>query len=279
MFIYPYVNGSGSVNRLKEIMDIKSIKLTNSKFKPSKDKTVINWGCSGIPKEIVDGCNLINHPMAVKVASNKLFTLTRLEDENIPHPPFSTEVEEAIHWLNEGKIVVGREILNGHSGNGIVLFEGKESLDNLCQSNLPLYTLYIPKIEEYRLHVMGDEVILVQKKGVLRNFIPNDYRIRNHDNGFIFIKNNVDVSQVAKDICVKTIQTLGLDFGAVDLIYNKYRDQYYVLEVNTAPGMEGSTGETYAQGFNKFFNVPLKKRENTNKVELKFQRMEIEEED
>jgi D-alanine-D-alanine ligase-like ATP-grasp enzyme len=40
-----------------------------------------------------------------------------------------------------------------------------------------------------------------------------------------------------------------LDFGAVDIIYNAKRNECYVLEVNTAPGLEGTTVEKYATKF------------------------------
>ena len=43
------------------------------------------------------------------------------------------------------------------------------------------------------------------------------------------------------------IKALGLDFGAVDIIYNEAEDQHYVLEVNTAPGLEGTTLQKYTE--------------------------------
>jgi hypothetical protein len=42
---------------------------------------------------------------------------------------------------------------------------------------------------------------------------------------------------------------LELDFGAVDLIWNENQNVVYVLEVNTAPGMEGTTLENYCDAF------------------------------
>jgi D-alanine-D-alanine ligase-like ATP-grasp enzyme len=42
---------------------------------------------------------------------------------------------------------------------------------------------------------------------------------------------------------------LGLDFGAADVLFNARRNQAYVLEVNTAPGLEGQTVNDYAEAF------------------------------
>jgi len=46
------------------------------------------------------------------------------------------------------------------------------------------------------------------------------------------------------------VNCLGLDFGAVDIIYNQKKDVSFVLEVNTAPGLEGSTLNEYVKEFN-----------------------------
>ena len=42
---------------------------------------------------------------------------------------------------------------------------------------------------------------------------------------------------------------LQLDFGAVDVIWNEAQKRAYVLEVNTAPGIEGTTLMRYASAF------------------------------
>jgi len=45
------------------------------------------------------------------------------------------------------------------------------------------------------------------------------------------------------------IAALGLDFGAVDIIWNNHYQLATVLEVNTAPGLEGQTITDYANYF------------------------------
>jgi len=55
-------------------------------------------------------------------------------------------------------------------------------------------------------------------------------------------------------VALAAVSALGLDFGAVDIIYNEHENQYYVLEVNTAPGLEGTTVEKYAEAFAKEFS-------------------------
>jgi D-alanine-D-alanine ligase-like ATP-grasp enzyme len=43
------------------------------------------------------------------------------------------------------------------------------------------------------------------------------------------------------------IINLGLDFGAVDIIYNEKNNRWVVLEVNTAPGLSGETLNRYVE--------------------------------
>ena len=47
----------------------------------------------------------------------------------------------------------------------------------------------------------------------------------------------------------KAVAALGLDFGAVDVIYNEKYGRAYVLEVNTAPGLGEGIAIMYARVF------------------------------
>jgi glutathione synthase/RimK-type ligase-like ATP-grasp enzyme len=55
-----------------------------------------------------------------------------------------------------------------------------------------------------------------------------------------------------QETAVKAIIKLGLDFGAVDIIQTP-DGHGWVLEVNTAPAIEGSTVDAYADAFAELF--------------------------
>ena len=57
---------------------------------------------------------------------------------------------------------------------------------------------------------------------------------------------------------IKAVELCGLYFGAVDMIWNAYKKQGYVLEINTAPGLEGQTVENYAEHFAKSTKLKLR---------------------
>jgi len=151
--------------------------------------------------------------------------------------------------LSEKKAVVCRTILNGHSGAGIVIATNEEEL-----VDAPLYVEYIPKKEEYRVHIFKGEVLHCQRKARKLEH-PADkvnWQIRNHANGFIFeIKEPEDVPEMCIEQALLAVQAVGLDFGAVDVIWNEKQQKAYVLEINTAPGLEGSTLDKYVEAFIK----------------------------
>lgn len=74
-----------------------------------------------------------------------------------------------------------------------------------------------------------------------------DYQVRNHANGWIYARDAIDEpNAMVLEQAKLAITALGLDFGAVDIIWNQHRQMAYVLEVNTAPGLEGTTLIKYA---------------------------------
>lgn len=253
MFIYPYKMGSKSVGVIKSGLDARIIRLENSKFKGSPNKVVVNWGNSHMNKEL-ENCLVLNKPEIVAEITNKL-KFFHLMPDSVRVPEFTTDPEVAKGWITEGSKVVCRSVLSGHSGEGIDVVD-KEELIDVLSSSTKVYVKYIPKKEEYRVHVMGGVPILVQRKAK-KHDIPSDlvnWQVRNHHNGFVFVKNDVNEPEDVTKQALAAMEASGLDFGAVDVIYNEYRKQAFVLEINTAPGLEGTTGDTYIDNFKNYIN-------------------------
>lgn len=249
--IYSYKYGSASAKALAEALDVKRIKHDRSRFRGNQNKIVLNWGASEVPEEVAK-CRVLNPAEEVKKASNKLEFFRTMQGASWL-PAFTEERSEAARWLNaEGGAVVCRTILNGHSGTGIVLSESEEEL-----VAAPLYVRYIKKKEEYRVHVFAEhfmgqldsyEVFDIQRKARRLDAGPEEinWQIRNHQNGFIYQRDDVQCPQVVQQAAVECLARTGLDFGAVDVIYNDHNRKAYVLEINTAPGLSGTTIENYS---------------------------------
>lgn len=242
---------SDGANELKELMNLKKIKTMGSKFKGSSTKTVINWGSVDLPNEVLKS-KVLNHPDKIRKSSNKLEFFVTISRSKYPDiiPPFTTDKNKVFEWLKKGHWVVARTVLNGSGGKGIVMIHKDDTDVKIPEA--PLYVLYIPKHEEYRVHVVNKKVIAVQRK-TLSSKIDNkaevNWKIRNLENGFIYQRSNVNPDQQVLDVAIKAMEVLGLDFGGVDVVWGKNDKKAYVLEINTAPGLQGTTVEDYKKAF------------------------------
>ena len=244
MKIYSYNNASASALALSAALGVKRIK---HEGKPLRVKgAVINWGRSTLPR--LESCStLVNGHTGVAAAANKLSAFKTL-DEYVRCPSWTEHRDEASLLILGGSTVVCRTILNGHSGNGIVIAKTQDEL-----VDAPLYTRYVKKAQEYRIHVHAGEVFFVQRKARDKG-VPDDqvnWQVRNHQNGFIYANQNVEVSHEAKEQARLAVAALGLDFGAVDIILGS-DSVFYVLEVNTAPGLSGTTLDKYVEQFRRY---------------------------
>lgn len=255
-FLLPYRRGSKSVTALLQgADDLKGIRTEGSKYKSREGDLVINWGNSS-PDVDLSAATVLNDPERVGYASNKLnffreMTEVREGDVNPRVPDWSQSQEEVSGWLEDGLTVFARTKLTGNSGEGIVILE---TIDDFAQNKFKsntLFTKYVKKKNEYRLHFWKGEVFDVQRKAKRTDAGDVDWRIQNTAGGFIFSRNNIgDVPEDVMTQSQKCIDLLGLDFGAIDVIYNRLRDEAYVLEVNTAPGLEGTTLMNYLEKIN-----------------------------
>lgn len=131
----------------------------------------------------------------------------------------------------------GRQ-LRHHGGSDITLVLQSEDFAARVASGSQFFTKFIPSTAEYRVWIYRRKHLGTYVK-VLAH--PEQYRGigRNYDNGFSFnLVDSASVPRVAVDMAAQAVTSLGLDFGAVDMLLGK-DGQYYVLEVNTAPGVEG----------------------------------------
>lgn len=260
-WLYPYKAGTAGGKELITALKGKRIKLGSRKkpWKWNKNKVVINWGSRSLEGLSQEAQNrALNPPGAVIRAVDKLRFFSGLRgtptQEYVPH---STETKaQAQTWIDSGYTVVARTILNGHSGAGIIICapKGKNELPEA-----PLYTKYIPKDQEFRIH------ILKAPNGVFDNFYNQrkvkreDFEgkhnrfVRCFDNGYTYQHNDIDIPPTVISTAITVFSQTGLDFGAVDVIYVKKDNKAYVLEINTAPGLTGLSVERYAEVFKKYF--------------------------
>lgn len=248
--IYPYKLGSRSARNLARLLNTRCVR-PNGRYVPKRNHVVISLGAQTVPnwaqRAAYRNVHIVNKWDQLESAQNKITALRVLKANNISVPIFTHSREEARAYFTQPRsIVFCRTLLRAHGGRGIVIARSPEDL-----VYAPLYTKYFKKESEYRVHVFKGQVIDIAQKRLVnverRQAIEGvrNQLVRNLENGWIYAREGVNISEELKTACVKACSVLHLDFGAVDCATND-RGEYVIFEVNTAPGLEGTTLQRYA---------------------------------
>jgi len=241
LFIAPYKMGSESAKALAQALNVKRI--DGTKIMPF-NTTIINWGRDNLTLRNRGGLRILNSNTSVALAKNKLYTLETLQQHGVSIPDWTTSKHTVVDWLRNDGYAYARRHLVGQQGSGIEIVTADVYEVPTC----PLYTKAIHKAHEYRVHVAGGNVIDYSKKK-RKAGSDSSGLIKNSVNGWVFCRDGVDLPVVVKDQALKALAAVGLDFGALDIVYKERDNKAYVLEINTAPGIEGTTLDRYVEYF------------------------------
>lgn len=212
--------GSGSLKRLQQALtEHEGYKVWRSRF-PKQQRRNLLYG---------DGKD--------KITQYQFF-----QDQGLPALAFTTKHEEALSWVQEGIVVVARKLTRSSEGKGIVVAETPESLPLA-----PVYTQYKKKKKEFRVHVFDDKVVSVLEKRKKKGFDGVDHKVRNTANGYVFCRENVVEPEGIRELALKASKVTSSLFKGVDIGYNEKLNQLFVIEVNSAPGMQGTTVTDYTK--------------------------------
>lgn len=211
---------------------------------PRQYTHVINWGNSA---PITTRGTIFNQPEKISDATNKQRAFWTMGAAQVTIPEWQTTPPT----VREGEIWLARTVLNGSGGEGIVVLRAGDTVPRA-----PLYVRYVRKLREFRVHVVRGEAIFVQEK-LRRNGAEqtrDQQLLRNYNNGWVFAVSTVSLEspeiQPLIAEAIKAVVALGLDFGAVDCLLERSTNKPYVLEVNTAPGLDSPSLLTaYSQSF------------------------------
>lgn len=160
---------------------------------------------------------------------------------NIPCPEYTTNRQQASEWIDGGSVVFARTLTRASEGRGIVV---AETVDQLVDA--PVYTKYTKKKREFRVHIFKDRVVQVVEKRKRAGWTGDrDTRIRNTANGYVFCRSVDNPPPGLSELALKASLVTNSDFKGVDIGYNELKDQLFVIEVNSAPGIEGSNVDDY----------------------------------
>lgn len=245
IILYPYKMGSASAkaiqaNLMQEVGHThKTLRVyPNRRYRKRSTDLVINWGAS---REAQWGSPSLNQPAAVTIAANKLKTFEALRDV-CPLPQWTTDKQSAQHWVNDGYKVFCRQLLTGSGGDGIIV-----SSEGVLP-DAPLYTRSFNKTREYRVHVWKGNILDVQEKRKREGTgVRSDNDVWNFSNDFIFARESIELPPEIREVAIEVVHSLHLDFGAIDIGYNHREGTMALFEVNTAPGLTGTTLNKYVE--------------------------------
>lgn len=249
-------------------------------------RTIIRLGSTTSTKEILEGLKLkdksaniveINTPTAIKNSANKLlmkqcFTESKIKtadwwvlDRGLEFMSKITNTNTHIGSLPYPIVV---KHIYGSRGNGNTLIKDRAELEKWLKgktlSNY-IFEKFYNYNREYRLHVTADGCFYTCRK-MLKSDTPEEKRwFRNDSNSVWVLEKNehfdkpINWDNIIKD-CVKALNSVGLDFGAVDLRVQsttvtdklekevqRKNPEYIVVEINSAPSFGKITALKYLE--------------------------------
>ena len=181
----------------------------------------------------------INTAEAIELAADKIRMKQKLLDEGIPTPKFTEDLP-----------AIGRPRMHS-AGRKYFLCKTPYEKRRAIRRGAEDFSEPIEKIVEYRVHMVNTKnitgALLVQEKSKPENAGPFD--AWNHTKGGVFhVMKRSDVDRAIVNMAMRGIKSAGLATGAVDIMVDK-NENIYIIEINTAPKLEGYTLNKYMELF------------------------------
>jgi hypothetical protein len=191
------------------------------------EDVVINWG-----NHIFGELALfdLNVPHAVALASNKRMSRRILQNAGVAVPKT---------WFWEGTEdydfpCIARPSYH-HAGKHFHILNNFADRDALLEKyDLSdwYFSLVFPKTHEYRLHVAHGKILAMYEKPLIPGEIRGNFSV-NHESWRV-LKWSEYNAQISRE-SIAAVEELGLDYGAVDVMYDAKNEAVAIAEVNTSP--------------------------------------------
>ncbi len=191
------------------------------------------------------GSFLLNGPVAIGRSRDKLRTLQILSghDVNIPKTAFGDSPQDTRDMLKlVGGAPVVIKLLEGTQGVGVVLAETNKAAESVINAfkSLKANILVQEFVKEsrgidLRCFVIGDKVVAAME----RHAAEGEFRANIHLGG---TAHTVKITPQERKMAIAAAKAVELKVAGVDIIRSENGPK--ILEINSAPGLEGVEGAT-----------------------------------
>lgn len=187
----------------------------NYHFSKNKYDYIFNYGVS----HPTTGVKKINKAKGVEISRNKITCLEVLKGK-VPTITMTSLRKIAEGWIDKGRIVVARSVIEGDNGKGLSYCTTRKELNNATDAKF--FTRYIEHTNEYRANVWKGKVISVYDK-VRKNGVFKFNLMKAQEN-------HPQLAMFAEEVYKATC----LDWFGMDLLRTQNGNLFF-LEANSAP--------------------------------------------
>lgn len=195
----------------------------------------------------------INNYRSFALTEDKFQTAHLLRNRGIATPDFRLchrdDAEHLRHFMEEWRQMVYKPT-DGWGGVGLTKIDSRETLDMLLPflNQMDLRFFYVEKFidydkTDYRVDIVDGEYIgcYGRKAG------GSDWRTNVTSGGSVFLR---EPEPEVIDLALRATEATGLEIAGVDIIYDRAREEFLVLEVNGIPAYATPEQEELGLNFN-----------------------------
>lgn len=196
---------------------------------------------------------MINSYSAFELSEDKLQTSFALKRHGIASTDFRLchrdDIKDLKKFIQEWKKMVYKPV-DGWGGVGLTKIENEEMLDMLIPflNQTDLRFLYVEKFIDYdnsdfRVDIVDGEFISCYGRKA-----PKDsWKTNVTSGGSVFLR---EADDKLVELAKRAAKATGLDIAGVDIIYDREKEEYVVLEVNGIPAFATPEQEKMGMNFN-----------------------------
>ncbi len=210
------------------------------------NNSIINWGNHIFSNDAYFSANI---PSAIALASDKARSRIFLQEVGVSVPVTVT-------WGNPQELQPNYPLIartaQHHGGNNFYVLNDASEINNLVKEHPEIRGGYFSEVfekdTEFRVHCAHGRILMVQEKPLVEGELRANQAV-NHEKWTVLKWGEINPKIALESL--KAIEALGLDYGAVDIMYNSADNSCAICEVNTSP----SINTDYSSGkYAKYFS-------------------------